>query len=65
MITHTIDQFILNPKSILLTCSYEIPSQNKMKAEKIVANMEIIDLELKTLQNKHDFQSQGRMTFKI
>ena len=34
MITHTIDQFILNPKSILLTSSYEIPSQNKMKAEK-------------------------------
>ena len=34
MITHTIDQFILNPKSILLTSSYEIPSQNKMKAKK-------------------------------
>ena len=34
MITHTIDQFILNPKSILLTSSYQIPSQNKMKAEK-------------------------------
>ena len=31
MITHTIDQFILNPKSILLTSSYQIPSQNKMK----------------------------------
>ena len=29
MITHTIDQFILNPKSILLTSSYRIPSQNK------------------------------------
>ena len=25
---------ILNPKSILLTSSYRIPSQNKMKAEK-------------------------------
>ena len=32
MITHTIDQFILNPKSILLTSSYQIPSQNKVKA---------------------------------
>ena len=28
MITHTIDQFILNPKSILLTSSYQIPSHN-------------------------------------
>ena len=36
MITHTIDQFILNPKSILLTSSYQIPSQNKMKAKKIL-----------------------------
>ena len=35
MITHTIDQFISNPKSILLTNSYRIPSQNKMKAEKL------------------------------
>ena len=35
MITHTIDQFILNPKSILLTSSYRIPSQNKVKAEKL------------------------------
>ena len=34
MITHTIDQFILNPKSILLTSSYEIPSKHKIKAEK-------------------------------
>ena len=34
MITQTIDQFILNPKSILLTSSYRIPSQNKVKAEK-------------------------------
>ena len=34
MITHTIDQFILNPKSILLTSSYQIPSANKVKAEK-------------------------------
>ena len=31
MITHTIAQFILNPKSILLTSSYRIPSQNKVK----------------------------------
>ena len=35
MITHTIDQFILNPKSILLTSSYWIPSQNKVKAEQL------------------------------
>ena len=34
IITHTIDQVILNPKSILLTSSYEIPSQNKLKAKK-------------------------------
>ena len=34
-ITHTIDQFILNPKSILLTSSYQIPSQNKVKGEKL------------------------------
>ena len=81
MITHTIDQFILNPKSILLTSSYRIPSQNKVKAKKFaqklkfynfvinltcaVANMETIDLELKTSQSRQDFQSQGRMTLKI
>ena len=35
MITHTIDQFIFNPKSILLTSSNRIPSQNKVKAEKL------------------------------
>ena len=35
MITHTIDQFILNPKSILLTSSYQIPNQSKVKAEKL------------------------------
>ena len=35
MITHTIDQFVLNPKSILLTRSYRIPSQKKVKTEKI------------------------------
>ena len=27
--------------------------------------MEMIDLELKTLQSGHDFQSQGPMTLKI
>ena len=42
MITHTIDQFILNPKSILLTSSYQIPSQNKMKAEKFM-KIEILE----------------------
>ena len=30
-----------------------------------MANMEIIDLELKTLQSGHDFQSQGRITLKL
>ena len=30
-----------------------------------VANMEIIDLELKTLQRGHGFQIQGQMTLKI
>ena len=35
VITHTIDQFVLNPKSMLLTSSHQIPSQNKVKAEKI------------------------------
>ena len=29
-----------------------------------MANIEIIDLELKTLQSGHNFQSQGRMTLK-
>ena len=37
VITHTIDQFVLNPKSILLTSSYRIQSQ-KVKAEKIRKN---------------------------
>ena len=36
MITHTIDQFILNPKSIpLASSSSRIPSKNKVKAEKL------------------------------
>ena len=35
VITHTIDHFVLNPKSILLTSSYWIASQKKVKAEKI------------------------------
>ena len=35
MITHTIDQFILNPKSILMTSSYRIQSQNKVNAKKL------------------------------
>ena len=35
VITLTIDQFILNPKSILLISSYRIPSQKKVKAKKI------------------------------
>ena len=39
MISHTIDQFILNPKSILLTSSYRIPSQNKVKAKKFAQKL--------------------------
>ena len=35
VITLTMDQFILNPKSILLISSYRIPSQKKVKAERI------------------------------
>ena len=35
MIIHTIDQFILNLKSIPLTSSYPIPSQNKVKAKEL------------------------------
>ena len=35
VISHTIDQFVLNPKSILLTSSYRIPSPKKVKAEKL------------------------------
>ena len=35
VITYTIDQVVLNPKSILLTSSYRIPSQKKVKAEKL------------------------------
>ena len=34
VITLTINQFVLNPKSILLTSSYRIPSQKKVKAKK-------------------------------
>ena len=35
VITHTIEQFVLNPKSTLLTSSYRIPSQNKVKAKNL------------------------------
>ena len=35
VISLTIDQFIFNPKSILLISSHRIPSQKKVKAEKI------------------------------
>ena len=38
VITHTMDQFILNPKSILLTRSYRIQSQDKVKAEELEKN---------------------------
>ena len=45
MITHTIDQFILNLKSILLTSSYRILSQNKVKAEKLEKFAKNLNLE--------------------
>ena len=41
------------PRSLMIT--HTIGSQVK----------KIIDLELKTLQSRHDFQSQGQMTLKI
>ena len=47
VITHTIDQFVLNPKSILLTTSYQIPSQKKVKPkilEKFAKNLNFIIL---------------------
>ena len=46
MITHTIDQFILNPKSILLTSSYRILSQNKVKAEKLEKNAKNLNFRI-------------------
>ena len=44
VITLTIDQFILNPKSILLISSYRISSQKKVKAEKITKICEKIKI---------------------
>ena len=42
------------------------PKKLEKICEKLfVANLEIIDLKLKTLQSGQDFQSQGRMTLKI
>ena len=59
MITHTIDQFILHPKSIPLTSSYQIPSQNKVKAEKLVKNSKfynfVINLARDTPFNGSDY----------
>ena len=53
---HTIDQFILNPKSILMTSSYQIPSQNKVKAEKLenLQKIEILEFCYK-LNTRHTF----------
>ena len=51
MITHTIVQFVLNPKSILLTSSYQIPSENKVKAENF-ENFEILEFCYK-LNTRH------------
>ena len=54
MITNTIDQFTLNPKSLLLTSSYQIPSQNKVKGEKLekLAKIEILEFCYK-LNTRH------------
>ena len=61
MITHTIDQFILNPKSILLTSS----SQNKVKAEKLAQNLKfqnfVINLTCDTPSNGSDYLWQTCM----
>ena len=46
MITHTIDQFIL------LTSSYRIPSQKKVKAEKLAKKIEILEFCYK-LNTRH------------
>ena len=57
-ITHTIDQFILNPKSILLTSSYRIPSQNRVKAEnleKLKFKNFVINLTCDTPSNGSDY----------
>ena len=53
---HTIDQFILNPNSILMTSSYQIPSQNKVKAEKLenLRKIEILEFCYK-LNTRHTF----------
>ena len=50
--------FVIN-----LTC--DTPSNASSLHTLFVANMEITDQELKTLQSGHNFQSQGRMTLKI
>ena len=59
VITHTIDQFVLNPKSILLTSSYRIPSQKKVKAEKISEKFKfynfVINLTRNTPSNGSDY----------
>ena len=46
------NQFILNPKSILLTSSYRIPSQNKVKAEKFEKLAKTLDFGI-LLQTQH------------
>ena len=51
VITHTIDQFVLNPKSILLTSSYRIPSQKKVKAEKISEKFKFYNFVINLTRN--------------
>ena len=63
MITHTFDQFMLDPKPILLTsssCSYWIPSQNKTKSKlqiyRICQTFNFSNFE-KKLYTRHSFWS--------
>ena len=46
VITHTSDQFVLNPKSILSTSSYRIPSQRKWKPKKLEKFVKILNFRI-------------------
>ena len=46
VITHTSDQFVLNPKSILSTSSYRIPSQRKWKPKKLEKFVKIFNFRI-------------------
>ena len=46
VITHTIDEFVLNPKSILLTSSYRIPIQRRWKPKKLEKFAKILNFRI-------------------